>query len=252
MRIIPVIDLLDGRAVHAVKGERKDYKPLKSLLCDTPDPLAIARAFRDQLGLNEIYIADLNAIQSPQATGHRHLITVLSGTEKINLMLDAGISEVTEAKVWLDLGVRKVVVGAETLLAWTGLRNLPERIDRRRLTFSLDMRNGKIVSPCSELAGLSPLEALEHLRSAGWQEVIILDLGRVGSEAGVDRALLLEARAHFPDLNLLVGGGISSPAQLTDLKDLGVAGVLIATAFHRRLISAQHIKTSKTQRPQEF
>jgi phosphoribosylformimino-5-aminoimidazole carboxamide ribotide isomerase len=252
MRIIPVIDLLDGRTVHAVKGERKNYKPLRSLLCDTPDPAAIARAFRDQLGLNEIYVADLNAIQSPQATSHRHLITALARTEKINLMLDAGISEVTEAKVWLDLGVRKVVVGAETLLAWTGLRTLPERIDRRRLTFSLDIRDGKIVSPCSQLASLSPLEALEHLHSAGWQEVIILDLGRVGSETGVDRALVLEARTHFPDLNLLVGGGISSPEQLTELRNLGVAGVLVATAFHRGLIRAQDIKTSKAQRSQEF
>ena len=62
MRLIPVMDLLDGRVVQAIKGEREQYKPVKSVLCDTSEPVDVARAFRDQLGLSEIYIADLDAI----------------------------------------------------------------------------------------------------------------------------------------------------------------------------------------------
>jgi phosphoribosylformimino-5-aminoimidazole carboxamide ribotide isomerase len=97
MRLIPVIDLLDGLAAHAVKGERSRYRPVKSVLCDTSDPLAIARAFRDRLGLHEIYVADLNAIQGFSPTRHRDIIAALARGEKISILLDAGIPDVETA-----------------------------------------------------------------------------------------------------------------------------------------------------------
>jgi phosphoribosylformimino-5-aminoimidazole carboxamide ribotide isomerase len=248
MRLIPVIDLLNGQAVHAIKGEREKYKPVKSVLCDTPDPVCVARAFRDRLGLNEIYIADLNAIQDSRRTRHRDLIANLAHDERINIILDAGISNAEEAHSWLRLGIRNVVIGAETLRTMHALQEIPAGIDRNRLVFSLDMRAGKILSSCPELAAMSPIDALGNLQSAGWQEVILLDLNRIGSRKGIDRTLVIEARASFPRLKLLAGGGIANAEQLLDLQSLGIAGVLVATAFHRGIITARHIKTSKTPR----
>ncbi len=241
MRFIPVIDLLDGQAVHAIRGDRKNYKPVKSVLCDTPDPIMLARAFRDRMGLNEIYIADLNAIQRSGRTDHRDQLTALAQSEKIDIMLDAGISNFENAQAWLRLGIRKAVIGAETLRRMDALQEIPARVDPDRVVFSLDLRAGKTFSNCPGFAALSPLEALEHLHSAGWKEVILLDLGRVGSEEGVDRTLVNEARAKHPNLSLLVGGGISNPEQLLELKSLGVAGVLAATALHCGTITAQHL-----------
>ena len=75
MRLIPVMDLKDGLVVHAVRGERQRYQPVKSVLCPTAQPLDVALAFRDQLGLSELYIADLDAIQG--SGDHRSLIAAL-------------------------------------------------------------------------------------------------------------------------------------------------------------------------------
>jgi len=61
MKIIPVIDVLNGIAVHGVRGERKRYQPLKSLLCKSADPIEIASAF-ESLGFSSLYLADLDAI----------------------------------------------------------------------------------------------------------------------------------------------------------------------------------------------
>ncbi|MCS7095879.1 MAG: HisA/HisF-related TIM barrel protein, partial [Nitrososphaerota archaeon] len=61
MKIIPVIDVLGGLAVHAVKGERRRYRPVKSVLCSSADPLEVAEAFKE-LGFREVYLADLDAI----------------------------------------------------------------------------------------------------------------------------------------------------------------------------------------------
>jgi len=241
MRLIPVIDLLDGQVVHAIRGQRKNYRPVKSVLCDIPDPIKLARAFRDRLGLNEIYIADLNAIQGSGRTDHRDQIAALAQSESLNIMLDAGISSLKDIQAWLRLGIHKAVIGAETLNRLAVVREIPARIVPDRIVFSLDLRAGKILSNCPEFAALSPLAALEHLQSAGWKEVILLDLGRVGSGGGVDRTLVNEVRAKHAGLSLLVGGGISNPEQLLELQSLGVAGVLVATALHRGAIAPQHL-----------
>jgi phosphoribosylformimino-5-aminoimidazole carboxamide ribotide isomerase len=247
MRIIPVIDLLDGLVVHAVKGERQNYQPVKSVLCDSSDPIAIARAFRDRLGLHEIYIADLDAIQSAGRSNHKEIIAILAGKERIHIILDAGTSDIEGARAWLDLGVRKIVIGSETLLTLDALHNIPAAIAPDRLVFSLDLRAGNILSQCPVLSAMKPMEALKHLFSAGWSEIILLDLKRVGSEAGADGILAADAHCTFPDLRLLIGGGIANPEQLVEFESCGIAGVLTATALHRGIIRKEHISVSETK-----
>ena len=240
MRIIPVIDLLEGQAVHAVKGNRADYRPLKSVLCETAEPLAVAAAFRDRLGLTELYIADLNAIQSRGQTPHRDLIASLARGKNLSVLLDAGASEPEDARAWLDLGIRKAIFGAETVHRLRALQEIPEKVNPDQLVFSLDMRAGRTLSRSPDLASLSPIQVLGLLRSAGWHEVILLDLCRVGSEGGVDHALAVEARAKYPELSILVGGGIANPEQLAQLESVGISGVLVSTALHRGTITARH------------
>ncbi len=242
MRIIPVIDLLGGQAVHAVKGRRSHYQPVKSVLCNTPDPVAVARSFRDHLGLSEIYIADLDAILGFSRLRHQKVIHSLAHDENLNLILDAGVSDIDGIRTLFDLGVSRVVIGAETLSTWNVLREITAKIECSRLIFSLDLRDGKILSQCPRLSCMTPLTALEELESAGWQEVLLLDLKRVGSREGVDRALITDARARVPSLRLLAGGGISDPQDIVELKCLGIAGVLAATAFHDGCITAAHVR----------
>lgn len=230
-----------------MKGDREHYQPVKSVLCDSPDPLAVAMAFRHRLGLNEVYIADLDAIRDSGATCHREVIAALARRDGMSIILDAGVSDVENVRTCLELGVRKVVIGAETLQTWKALRSIPDQIDRDRLVFSVDMRAGTILSRCPVLAAMPPMEALRHLQFAGWREVILLDLDRVGSGTGVNRGLVAEARTNFPDLALLVGGGIANPKELTDLISLGVAGVLVSTSLHRGTIGKQHLSLLSSQ-----
>ncbi len=249
MRIIPVIDLLNNQAVHAIKGDRKFYKPVKSVLCDSSDPLEIARAFRDRLGLHEIYIADLDTIQNSGRTNQRNLVERLSSRENFRVLLDAGISDIESAARWLDLGIHKAVIGSETLNALEVLIGIPASFPQNRIVFSLDCRNGRILSKCPDLDSLSPIKALKLLQSSGWREIIVLDLARVGSGRGVDRSWIIEAQASFPDLTLLAGGGITGPQELKRLQSLGIRGVLVATALHSGSIGPQHIP-ARTRKPE--
>lgn len=236
--------------VHAHGGEREKYQPVQSVLCESAEPVQVARAFREQLGLDTLYIADLDAIQSATPNGkparHQELIQTLAMVEKFHILLDAGAGDAASAQGLLELGVSQVVIGAETLPNWDALQVLPGCLPAERLVFSLDMRAGKILSRCPELAALAPLAALEELQARGWREVILLDLKRVGSGSGVDQGLVAQARAKFPEMRLLMGGGltggVSGMAELLALKELGVAGALMATALHRGTLDAEQVR----------
>jgi len=239
MRLIPVIDLQAGRVVHAVRGEREQYQPLESVLCDSAEPMAVARAFRERLGLTEIYVADLDAIQG--WGNHKTIISSLVHQEGMEILLDAGVAHPESVQALLELGVKKVIIGAETLPSLEHLHTLGAAIPAARLIFSLDMRAGQILSRCPELADLRPIKALEILQLSGWHEVILLDLARVGTGSGIDHTLVLEARREFSEMVLIVGGGISQANELNKLQTMGVSGALVASALHTGSITKQQI-----------
>jgi phosphoribosylformimino-5-aminoimidazole carboxamide ribotide isomerase len=226
MRVVPVIDLKAGRAVHAVRGERERYRPVG-------DPLPVARRFRHVLGLDELYVADLDAITG--GDGNDGVIRALAREARV--MVDAGVSRPERARALLDLGVHRVVVGTETLADADALgRLLPEAV------LSVDLRHGRTLSPDPELAGLPALDALARLHRNDLREAIVLDLARVGSGRGPDVALIAELHTAFPDLALLAGGGVRDVEDLRALADAGAAGALVATALHRGVIGPRELR----------
>ena len=87
MRVIPVIDILNGIAVHAVRGKRSEYKPLVSVLCPSAKPSEIAFAFK-KLGFSRLYIADLDAIM--KKSSNLAVIRQIAKSTGLDLMVDAG------------------------------------------------------------------------------------------------------------------------------------------------------------------
>jgi phosphoribosylformimino-5-aminoimidazole carboxamide ribotide isomerase len=110
--VVGVIDLQGGTAVHAVRGERERYRPLG-------DPLSLARRY----GLEELYVADLDAITG----GDVQTAVIAALAREAHVMVDAGVSEPERARALLDIGVDRVVVGTETLTDAGALDRLPTR-----------------------------------------------------------------------------------------------------------------------------
>jgi phosphoribosylformimino-5-aminoimidazole carboxamide ribotide isomerase len=238
MRVVGVIDLKDGTAVHAVRGERERYRPVHSVIAgEDGDPLTVARAFRSELGLDELYVADLDAI-----TGEgEHSTTIAALAQEARVMVDAGVSEPERAQTLLDLGAHRVIVGTETLTGPDALERLLAALPDGAVVLSVDLRDGRLLSPDPQLAGLPALEAVERLHRPGLREAIVLDLARVGSGAGLDVGLIAELHAAFPDLALLAGGGVRDVGDLRALRDAGAAGALVATALHSGIIGPREL-----------
>jgi phosphoribosylformimino-5-aminoimidazole carboxamide ribotide isomerase len=241
MRLIPVLDLKNGVAVHAVRGERQTYQPVVSVLSPDANPERVAAGFRDQFGFTELYVADLDAILGQ---GNQHeLILNLRLHSGMNLIVDAGAADVESVSQILDLGVQKVIIGAETLTSWEAAAAILDSFSQEKLAFSLDMRAGKMLSAYEKLSAMQPFDAMDKLFQAGWKEIILLDLARVGAQSGIDRDLLGKARGAFPGLTLLVGGGVRDVNDLLELRSIGIDGALIATMIHRGILTRQQLQS---------
>src|SRR5919112_1673233 len=197
MQIIPVLDIAGGIAVHAQGGERTRYAPLESELVPgkVGDPVAVLRAFHAMLGIHECYVTDLDAIQGGvvQRSLLRELAAFHTGFSGA-LLVDAGTHLPEGALEVLSCGASEVVVGLETLQAFSDLRNIVEVVGPSRTVFSLDLRLGTPIlhRAMQDLRGAGPdaVNVAEQAANAGVTTILLLDLGRVGTGVGVDLGLI--------------------------------------------------------------
>ena len=90
MKVIPVIDILNGIVVHGVRGKRSEYQPLQSILCYSVEPLEVAKTFKT-LGFSELYIADLDAIIDGSV--NFQVFKRIAEETGLKLMVDAGVTD---------------------------------------------------------------------------------------------------------------------------------------------------------------
>ena len=239
MRVIPVIDLKGGVAVHAVRGDRERYRPLRSRIAEGSDPVDLACAVRERFGLDELYVADLDAIGG--GPGSPEVVAALAREGRV--MVDAGTTAAPAVARLLELGVARVVIGTESLPGAEAFRRLRAELPDAPLVLSLDLRAGQLLSPDPALNGMAAGDALARFVEAGAREAIVLDLARVGTGEGPDVTLLGELHARFPDVELLAGGGVRDAADLRALAGAGTSGALVATALHGGAIGAGELRT---------
>ena len=233
MRVIPVIDLLNGVVVRGVAGRRSEYRPIVSRIADDATPAAVARAFVEKFGFDTAYVADLDAIQfgRPQAAAWQEIAA--AGLE---LWLDAGIG--TAEIAWqalqrlVDLRIEaELVVGLESLESTSEL-GIFEQLGRTPIV-SLDMLEGRPLVRNPAWQGLAPLELAMAMVAWGCRDLIVLDLADVGTNSGT-RTLELcrQIRRVGPPIHLIAGGGVRGTADLRALADAGCQTALVASALH--------------------
>jgi phosphoribosylformimino-5-aminoimidazole carboxamide ribotide isomerase len=229
MRMFPVIDLMHGQVVHGVAGRRHSYQPIRSSLTPATDPLAIADAFRAHFGLTCLYLADLDAISGAAPALATYAALQSAG---FHLLIDAGLRTASDAQPLLDAGVAGVVAGLETLASPEELDELVRLAGAARAVFSLDLKNGQPLA-AGTWSVMEPSKIAARAIALGVRRVLVLDLARVGTNAGPGtEAFCKQLKECFPDVELLAGGGVRGREDLQLLRLNGIDGVLVASALH--------------------
>ena len=153
MRIIGVIDVRHGLAVHARGGVRAAYGPVDAVAGVTiaGDAVALARAYVERLGVRELYVADLDAIaDGPSAMSAGVLRDIVA--IGVPVMVDAGVTTTRDAEIVSNAGAARVIVGLETLTDFEALRGICTAVGGERVLFSIDLRDGALLASPAVLA----------------------------------------------------------------------------------------------------
>lgn len=233
-----MLDVLDGVAVHALRGERQNYKPLKSVLFSDAIPVQIAHTL-NRLGFEELYVADLDAILTNRP--NFNIINQITTSTKLKLMVDAGLTDLKRAKKLLENNAAKIVIGTETLRSANFVNTAISSLGSDRIIVSLDLKNRQLLRNFEKEKNLNLIKLPKAFQEMGLKQMIVLDLARVGSNEGVDMPLLKKLLGETK-LDILVGGGVRNLEDLLELEKLGISGVLLATALYSGKITVEELR----------
>ena len=229
LNLIPVIDLLQGQVVRAVRGDRQAYRPIVSALCASSDPVTVARILCDHCAARQLYVADLDALQGG-ATQVAVLAELLEALPGIELWLDAGLADASAGQALRSrlapfASCIVLVYGSESLRSREALERcfgIGAEENELQAALSLDRRDGQRLDAagCWDAVALWP------------KRLIVMTLERVGSGAGPDLDTLQEVRRLAPDAMLIGAGGIRSEDDLARAAAAGADAWLVASALH--------------------
>jgi HisA/HisF family protein len=224
MNLIPVIDLMQGQVVRAVRGDRQSYRPIESRLCNSSDPVTVAQILCEHCATRQLYVADLDALLGSPGQSAA-LRTLLQAMPELELWLDAGFADASMA----DALIRELGAAGERVVPVFGSESLASRealercfVGEREGVLSLDRRDGQRLDAagCWEATALWP------------QRVIVMTLERVGAGAGPDLDTLSDVRRKSPTTFVVGAGGIRNQADLQAASDAGAGAWLVASALH--------------------
>ncbi len=238
MRIVPVLDLKGGVVVHARRGQRADYAPLQSPLVQGSEPVAVARALCAVCHTRTLYVADLDALAGQPAD--EATLSALGAVA--DPWVDAGATTPERAAVLERARVARNVIGTESIGSGAPPARpptvqgappaRPPAVPAPPLVLSVDLRDGRLISPDPALAGREPAAAASLAQALNVRELLVIDLARVGSGSGPPLDAVAELARALPGVEIYAGGGVRHDDDLRALEAAGAAGALVATALH--------------------
>jgi len=223
MKIFPAIDLYHGAAVRLYKG---DYNRMTVY---DPDPLHVARAFRE-LSAECLHMVDLEGAKTGEVFCYDLVKRIV---EETGLAVEIGGGIRTEASVvrYLDAGVEYVILGTAAVQNPTFLRSMAQAYPNQ-IAVGIDIRDGMVaVNGWLEKSHISCDDMFATISELGISRVICTDISRDGAMKGANHSLYADLSAKYP-VNIIASGGVSSLDDLTTLQSMNLYGAIIGKAYY--------------------
>jgi len=234
MRIIPAIDIIDGKCVRLTKG---DYATKKIY---NENPLEIAKEFEAN-GIQYLHLVDLDGAKSGRIMNYKILEQIASNT---NLKIDfgGGLKTNADLEIAFNSGANQITGGS---IAVKNQDLFEEWISKygSKIILGADVYAEKIaVSGWQETSDLDLLPFIEKYQNFGIETIICTDISKDGMLEGPSFLLYEKVLTAFPDINLIASGGVSSFEELPKLQLLGCEGVIIGKAIYEGKISLKQLQ----------
>lgn len=249
MRIIPAIDIIDGKCVRLSKG---DYSTKKIY---NENPLEVAKSFEAH-GIEYLHLVDLDGAKSSRIVNYKVLEQIAS---KTNLKIDfgGGLKSDTDLKIAFESGANQVTGGSIAVKQPEIFKNWIQQYGAEKIILGADTMNEKVaISGWLEESKEEVIPFIQSYQQEGIQYVICTDISKDGMLEGpsfelyqrildsdlsnrVACAELVEVKSR---LKLIASGGISTFDELPKLAELGCEGTIIGKAIYEGRITLKQLE----------
>lgn len=235
MRIIPAIDIIEGKCVRLTKG---DYNTKKIY---NENPLEVAKKFEDA-GIQYLHVVDLDGAKASHIVNYKVLEKIAS---KTNLKIDfgGGLKSDEDLKIAFESGAKQITGGSIAVKNPTVFESWIDKYGSDKIILGADCNNEKIaVSGWQEESDLEVIPFIQNYQTKGIDYVICTDISKDGMLQGPSFDLYKRILESSPNIKLIASGGISTFNEIPQLADLGCEGVIIGKAIYENKISLKELE----------
>lgn len=234
MKIIPAIDIINGKCVRLTQG---DYAQQKTY---NENPLEVAKMYEDA-GIQYLHLVDLDGAKQGKIVNYKVLESIASQT-KLAVDFGGGLKTDADIETAFSSGAIQVTAGSiavkqpETVYAWL------EKYGTDKIILGADCRNRKIaVSGWLEESTLDVVDFIKDFSGKGIQSVICTDISKDGMLQGPSFELYGEILEQA-NVGLIASGGVTTMDDLYRLKEMGCAGAIIGKAIYEGNITLTQLR----------
>ena len=246
MRIIPAIDIIEGKCVRLSKG---DYNTKKIY---NENPLEVAKNFEAH-GITHLHLVDLDGAKSKHIVNHRILEQI---TSKTGLKVDfgGGLKSDEDLRIAFESGANQITGGSIAVKDPGTFKRWIEKFGSEKIILGADANNEKIaVSGWQEESDLELIPFIQEYQKEGVQYVICTDISKDGMLEGpafelykriLEQTNVTSGRdeRELKSIKLIASGGISEFDELPKLAELGCEGTIIGKAIYEGRIQLKQLE----------
>ncbi|MFN3021084.1 1-(5-phosphoribosyl)-5-[(5-phosphoribosylamino)methylideneamino]imidazole-4-carboxamide isomerase [Chryseobacterium sp. TY3] len=234
MKIIPAIDVIDGKCVRLSQG---DYDTKKIY---NENPLDVAKEFEDY-GIEYLHLVDLDVAKSKQIINYKILEQI---TTKTNLKVDfgGGIKSDDDVRIAFECGANQITGGSIAVQNPTLFEEWISKYGTKKIILGADAKDRKVATlGWLETWDLDVVAFIKNYNQKEIEYVICTDIAKNGMLQCTSNALYTEILENC-DVRLIASGGVSSMDDLIELKEFGCEGAILGKAIYEGKISLKHLK----------
>ena len=235
MRIIPAIDLIDGKCVRLSKG---DYNTQKTY---SENPLEVAKAFEAH-GIKYLHLVDLDGAKSRHIVNHKVLDTIASKTS-LKIDFGGGLKSNADLKIAFESGAHQITGGSIAVKKPKTFEQWITTYGSDKIILGADVQGDRISTDgWLETSDHRLVNFVKDFYAKGIQYVICTDISKDGMLQGPSFDVYQNLLQEQPNIKLIASGGISAFEELPKLEAMGCEGTIIGKAIYENKIALKELE----------
>lgn len=235
MRIIPAIDIIDGKCVRLSKG---DYGTKKIY---NENPVEVAKEF-ESFGIKFLHLVDLDGARSKHIVNHKVLENIAKETS-LEIDFGGGLKTIEDIEIAFNSGAKQITIGSIAVQDPEFCFGLIEKYGSGKIILGADCEDRKIkTSGWLEESSLDIIDLILQYQEKGVKNVICTDISKDGMLEGASEDLYKEI-ISTTSVKLVASGGISGIEDVYKMKEIGCDGTIIGKAIYEGRISLKQLES---------